>query len=84
MIGSFKFGTNRLDDLFAGTYKMTQIPVSRYVAENALSVSHAVGNGINASVDVKNYDSAEVLFPYRLGQYGGFSHTDGVTNKLEE
>ena len=81
--GSSKFGTNMMSDLFAGTYEITQVPVSRYVAENALSVSHAVGNGINASVDVKNCDSAEVLFPYRLGQYGGFSHTDGVTNKLE-
>ena len=82
--GSSKFGTNRLDDLFAGTYKVTQIPVSRYVAENAQNVRNSTPDGVNAAVDVATNDVAEVLFPYTLHQYGGFSHTDGVTNKLEK
>lgn len=81
--GSSKFGTNRLTDLFAGEYTITQIPVSRYVAGNAMNVSHGIVDGVNASVDVKNYDSAEVLFPYSLEQYNGLSHTDGETNRLE-
>ena len=82
--GSSKFGTNRLDDLFAGTYKVTQIPVSRYVAENAQNVRNSTPDGVNAGVDVVSNDIAEVLFPYGITQYGGFSHTDGVTNKLEK
>lgn len=82
--GSSKFGTNRLTDLFAGTYQVTQVPVSRYVAENARSVSNSTPNGVNASVDVLRNMKAEVLFPYSLHQYGGFSHTDGVKNQLEK
>lgn len=82
--GSSKFGTNRLDDLFAGTYKVTQIPVSRYVAENAQNVRNSTPDGVNATVDVVTNDVAEVLFPYTINQYGGLSHTDGVTNKLEK
>lgn len=81
--GSSKFGTNRISDLFAGEYTITQIPVSRYVAGNVMNVSHGIVDGVNASVDVKNYDSAEVLFPYSLRQYNGLSHTDGETNRLE-
>lgn len=81
--GSSKFGTNRLDDLFAGTYNVTQVPVSRYVAENAQNVKNSTPDGVNAAVDVVGNDIAEVLFPYTINQYGGLSHTDGVTNKLE-
>lgn len=47
-------------------------------------ISHSSVNGINASVDVKNYDSAEVQFPYSLRQYNGLSNADSVTNQLDK
>lgn len=64
-------GTNKTPDLFAGTYKVTQTPVSRYNPQNAQNVSHATPDGINATVDVLNYNSAEALFPYTIKQMGG-------------
>lgn len=81
---SSKFGTNRVVDLFAGEYTVRQMPVSRYRAGNPENVSNAVIYGSSAFVDVLNNTSAEVLFPYTLSQYQGFSHTDGVKNALEK
>ena len=76
------FGTSRLTDLFAGTYTVTQTPVSRYRIETAVPVSHATADGINASVDVLNYDSAEVKFPYTIQEYGWYLGMDSRTNSL--
>lgn len=77
-------GTNKVPDLFAGTYTITQTPVSRYNAQNAQNVSHATANGINATVDVLNHDSAEVLFPYTIQQMGGFGSMGSQTNRLRK
>ena len=76
------FGTSRFTDLFAGTYTVTQTPVSRYRIETAVPVSHATADGINASVDVLNYDSAEVKFPYTIQEYGWYLGMDSRTNSL--
>lgn len=77
-----KLGSNRIPDLFAGTYTITQTPVSRYNPGTAVNISNAAPNGINASVDVKNYDSAEVKFPYTIKEYGWYYGVDGKINKL--
>lgn len=81
---SDKTGDYTLSDVLSGEYKITQVPVSRYVAENAKNVSHASVDGVNATVNVKDYDKAEVLFPYSLRQYNGFSHMDGETNHVRK
>ena len=79
---SSKFGTNRLSDLFAGTYSVTQTPVSRYCVENSIPVSNATANGVNATVYVLNYDSAEVKFPYTIREYGWHYGVNSKTNSL--
>ena len=79
---SSKDGSYTLSGLFAGRYTVTQTPVSRYVPGKAQNISHASVSGINASVDVLNYMSAEVLFPYTIQQYGGFGHTSNVENSI--
>ena len=77
-----KEGQNSLTGLFAGTYTVTQVPVSRYLPEPAENLSHTSVSGISASADLLDYDRAEVLFPYTIRQYGGFGHTDGAVNQL--
>lgn len=77
-----KFGTNKIPDLFAGTYTITQTPVSRYNPGTAVNISNGTPNGINATVDVKNHDSAEVKFPYTIKEYGWYYGLDGRINKL--
>lgn len=78
-----KTGQNQLDGILAGTYTVTQIPVQRYIPLDAENISHAVPSGPSATVDVLHHEKAEVLFPYTLSQYGGFSHTDSVDNGLK-
>ena len=77
-----KFGTNRVPDLFAGTYTITQIPVSRYIPGTAVNISNGTINGIHASVDVKNNLSAEVKFPYTIREYGWYYGVNSKTNSL--
>lgn len=79
---SSKEGQNSLTNLFAGTYKITQIPVSRYLPEPAENIFHTSVSGTSAFADLLDYDHAEVLFPYTIRQYGGFGHTDGAVNQL--
>lgn len=76
-------GSNALSDVLAGTYRITQIPVQRYRPLDAKNVLHATPSGPSATVDVLHHEKAEVLFPYALSQYGGFSHTDSADNGLE-
>lgn len=76
-------GSNALSDVLAGTYTITQIPVQRYIPLDAKNVLHATPSGPSATVDVLHHEKAEVLFPYALFQYGGFSHTDSAHNGLE-
>lgn len=79
-----KSGSNTLSGMLAGNYEITQVPVSRYVPQTAQNVSHGTVSGINASVNLLDYDSGEILFPYTIQQYGGFGHTDSVVNGLAE
>ena len=82
--GSNKKGTNSVSDMFAGTYDITQLPVSRYVPGNAKNVSGATPNGINAKADLRNAASAEVLFPYTIRQYSGFASVDAADNAVKK
>ena len=77
-----KLGSNRISGLFAGTYTVTQTPVSRYVPDTAVSISHATISGINATVDVKNHTSAEVKFPYTIREYGWYYGVNSKANRL--
>ena len=79
---SSKFGSNRLSNLFAGTYAITQTPVSRYNPITAVNISNGTANGINASVNVKDYDSAEIRFPYTIKEYGWYYGVNSRINKL--
>lgn len=81
--GGSKFGTNSVADVMAGNYMVKQVPVQRYIPGNAQNVANATPSGSNANVNVLNNTRAEVLFPYTMNQYGGFSHTDGVKNSCE-
>lgn len=80
--GTTKKGTGIVSDAFAGTYKITQIPVSRYQPQTAVNKSHATINGTEATVDVKNYTSAKVEFPYLLVNHGWYSGVDSKHNHL--
>lgn len=77
-----RFGTNRIPDLFAGVYTIIQTPVSRYNPLTAVNVNNAVADGINATVDVKNNNSAEVKFPYTIKEYGWYYGIDSQINSL--
>lgn len=72
-------GKNRLNKKIK---TVTQVPVSRYLAQDAENISHATVSGTTATVDVLHYSNGEVLFPYTISQYGGFGHTDQETNEL--
>lgn len=76
-------GQNEASDLFAGTYTIIQIPVQRYVPGPAEDLGNVSVSGINGTADVLHHTKAEVLFPYTISQYGGFSHTDGEINALD-
>lgn len=78
--GNTKQGTNSLSGVYAGTYTVTQTPVSRYVPGTAVNISHGTPNGIHGSVDVLRYDRAELKFPYSLRQYEGFGSMDNQDN----
>ena len=79
---SSKFGSSRASGLFAGTYIITQTPVSRYNAETAVNISNGTANGINASVNVKDYDSAEIRFPYTVKEYGWYYGVNSRINRV--
>ncbi len=73
-------GQNLVPDMFAGTYQITQIPVSRYEPLTAINNSNTVPNGINATANIIVPDSAEATFPYQIKQYGGFGAVTSATN----
>lgn len=77
-----KQGTYRLDDLFAGTYTVTQIPVQRYLPETPKGIDHVTVSGQKATAQLLDAEHGEVLFPYTITQYGGFGHTDNERNEL--
>lgn len=80
---STKTGREQLvHDIFAGTYTITQTPVMRYVAGTAENVSHTTINGSSATVNVKDYESAEVRFPYTLTNHAWYSGVDNRKNPL--
>lgn len=68
--------------IFAGTYKITQTPVSRYTAQTAKNVSNATINGTEATVDVLNNERAVVSFPYKLTNHGWWYGVDSKKNSL--
>ena len=80
--GSSKKGSNGLENLLAGTYTVTQTPVSRYIPQTAKNVSNSSISGINGTADVLNHDSAEILFPYNIKQYGGFGSMMHRVNEI--
>lgn len=79
---STKTGSTTLSGIFAGKYTITQTPVSRYTAQTAVNVSHATVNGTSATVDVLNYTSASVNFPYLLTNHGWFYGVESTVNSL--
>lgn len=78
--GNMLQGSSVLSGIYAGTYTVTNLPVSRYVAQPSQDISHSTPNGIHSLVDVLRYDRAEVLFPYVLRQYEGFGSMDERSN----
>ena len=80
--GSNKKGSNGLENLLAGTYTVTQTPISRYIPQTAKNVSNSSISGINGTADVLNHDSAEILFPYNIKQYGGFGSMMHRVNEI--
>lgn len=76
-----KKGSSSVTGIFAGTYKITQTPVSRYVSGTALNVRNmTIGAEIKA--DVLNNLSAEVRFPYTLTNHGWYYGVDSKRNSL--
>lgn len=83
--GSSKAGGTRLvHDIFAGTYTVTQVPVSRYVPGTARNLANSTINGTNATVDVLNHESAAVQFPYTLTNHGWYYGVDSKNNRLRK
>lgn len=76
--------STRHPTIHAGTYTITQTPVSRYVPGTAVNVSHATPSGSNATVNVLNYTSAEVRFPYSLTNHGWWYGVDSKKNMLRK
>ena len=79
-----RFGSRHLTGLFAGTYTITQIPVSRYVPGSAVNVEHGTPDGINAVADVLHYEHAEIRFPYTIREYGWYYGVNSRINNLTE
>lgn len=75
-------GSNSTKDMFAGNYKITQIPNERYIADPAKNVSNSTVSGINATANLLDNTSAEVEFPYHIYNYGWFTSMHSATNKL--
>ena len=75
-------GSNSTKDMFAGNYKITQIPNERYIADPAKNVSNSTVSGINATANLLDNTSAEVEFPYYIYNYGWFTSMHSATNKL--
>lgn len=88
--GSSKTGSYSVNEtmnypkLFAGTYTVTQTPVSRYVPGTAVNVSNATINGISAAVDVLNNTSGSVRFPYTLTNHGWYYGVESKRNSLRK
>lgn len=86
--GSAKIGDSKAQGMYAGTYQVTQMAVSRYVPQNAENVLHSTVSGINGTANLLDYDRAEIRFPYVINQYEGFgsmNHRDNLfkTNVVE-
>lgn len=77
-----KQGTNTAPDLFAGTYTITQTPISRYLPQDAKNVAHATPNGIQGTVDLLHHTYAEILFPYGIRMVGYYGSMDFIDNVL--
>lgn len=80
-------GSNRVPDMFAGTYTVTQKPISRYVPGNAQAVKHSTVSGINGTANLLNIDNGdfgEIRFPYTIRQMGGFGSMHSRTNQLRK
>lgn len=80
--GSSRKGSNGLENLLAGTYTVTQTPVSRYIPQTAKNISNSSISGIDGTADVLNHNSAEILFPYSIKQYGGFGSMMHRVNEI--
>ena len=81
---STKSGSNSVPDVFAGTYTVTQTPVSRYAAGNAEVVENAAASGVNATVDVIDNSHAEARFPYTVSEMGWLGSMASKTNHLSK
>lgn len=77
-------GTQLVHDIFAGTYTVTQVPVSRYVPGTAINLANSTINGTNATVDVLNHELASVRFPYTLTNHGWYYGVDSENNRLRK
>lgn len=80
--GTTKEGSNSMDNIYAGTYTVTQTPVSRYVPQTAKNISNSSISGINATLNLTGNTHAEAKFPYVINQYGGFGSMSHRTNEL--
>lgn len=77
-----KRGTSKALSCYAGTYTVTQIPVSRYVPENARNVQNFTVSSISGTTNLLTKEKGEVLFPYTLRQYEGFGSVDMKENQF--
>lgn len=83
-VGSSFTGSGTQERMFAGTYTITQVPVSRYQAETCKAVENGTVSGINGSVTLLTGDHGELLFPYTLTTMDGASSYDGETNHFQK
>lgn len=77
-----KRGTSKALSCYAGTYTVTQIPVSRYVPGNARNVQNFTVSSISGTTNLLTKEKGEVLFPYMLRQYEGFGSVDMKENQF--
>lgn len=69
--------------LYAGTYRITQLPVSRYVPQQAENHLACTVDGINATAYLVDAAAGEVEFPYVISQYEGFGSVDHADNGFQ-
>ena len=82
--GTSKSGTSNVVTMYAGTYAVTQMPVSRYRPLPAEAVRSASVSGTSGTALLLTNVRSEIRFPYRLRQYEGFGSFDNCENLFRD
>jgi uncharacterized repeat protein (TIGR02543 family) len=77
-------GSDTTAKIFAGTYDITAIPVSRYYLISKTDRQNVEENGDVERADVIENKHAEITYNYEMKQYEGFSSVDSVVNHISE